>query len=235
MLVLLVGVASVTQSNNKELWFSSLFRIAGYGLLVISFLDILGSFFPLHFGDPNWELSLVRSLVGNLPVSLIGVILVFASETNLQVFRLLSTACLVVAALYLLLLPLCIASAVRIDRGTQRQVVAYTDQRLSQLQQVREQLTKATTAEDLTQLLVRLNPQGPTPNIPNPDAAKKQLLTNLNTAEKQLKSDIAAKQFDTRLNLFSQAFRLSLETVISAVIFFSLWRSTGRGGRRSKS
>jgi len=232
LLVLLLGVASVTQSNNKELWFSFLFRIAGYGLLVISFLDILASFFPLHVGDPNWEFALLRSLVGNLPGALIGVVFVFISETNFRVFKLLSRACLVVTVLYLLLVPLGISSALRIDQENQRQVIAFTNQRLLPLQQVREQLSRATTAQDITQLLERLNPQGPIPQINNPQQTKSQLLANLDQTEKKLRSDIAAKRSDTRLSLFEQAFRLNLEAVVSALIFFSLWRSTSRGLRR---
>ncbi|MBV9389737.1 MAG: HpsJ family protein [Chroococcidiopsidaceae cyanobacterium CP_BM_ER_R8_30] len=221
----------MTQSN-KELWFGSLFRIAGYGLLVISFLDIIASFFPTHLGNPNWEFALVKSLIGNFPGALIGVVLVFVSETNLRLFKLLSKACLVVTVLYLLLLPLGISSAVRINQDNQRQFVAFTNQRLLPLQQLREQLSKATTAQDLTQFLTRLNPQGPPPEITNPQATKKQLLAKLDTTENNLKTEIAAKQSDTRLNLFQQALRLNLEAIICALVFFALWRSTSRGSRR---
>jgi hypothetical protein len=222
----------VTQSNNKEWWFSSLFRIAGYGLLVLSFFDIIDTFFPPNFTDPAWELGVVRNLVERVPVPLIGVVLVFSSETNLRIFKLLSKACLVVAILYLLLVPLGITSALRIDQKNQQQFVSLINQRTVQIQQVRDLLSKATTAQDITQLLARLNPQGPVPQINNPQQAKSQLTANLNQAEKRAKSDIAAQLSSARLNLFEKTLKLMLEAVVSAIIFFSLWRSNSRAIRR---
>jgi len=222
----------VTQSNNKEWWFSSLFRIAGYGLLVLAFLDIIDTFFPPNFTDPGWEFGVVGNLVERVPVPLIGVILVFSSETNLGIFKLLSKICLVVAILYLLLVPLGITSALRIDQKNQQQSVGLNNQRTAQLQQVRDLLSRATTAQDIAQLLARLNPQGPVPQINNPQQAKSQLIANLDQAEKRSKAEIQARLSNTRLNLFEKALKLNLGAIVSAIVFFSLWRSNSKALRR---
>jgi len=221
----------MTQSNNKDWWFAPLFRIAGYGLLVLAFLDIVDSFIPPHFQDPLWEFEVVGNLVERVPVPLIGVVLVFSSETNIRVFRFLSTACLVVAVLYLLLVPLGISSAWRIDQQNEQKFSSLVSQRLAQVQQVREVLSRATTSQDLSQILSRLSPQSPPPQINNPAELKSQLISKLAQADKTVRAEVQAKQADTRNTLVEKGLKLNLGALVSSVIFFRIWRSNRRALR----
>ncbi len=203
---------------------SSLFRIAGYGLLVLAFFDIIDTFIPPKF-TPEWEFGVVGSLVERVPVPLLGVLLVFASETNLRIFKLLSRACVVVAALYILLIPLGLTSALVIDKKNQQQLNNINNQRSIQLQALREQLSKATTGQDIAQIIARLNPQAQIPQISNPQAIKTKLLEQLDQAQKKVKAETDSNHFDTRLALLEKSLKLNLGALVSSFVFFSFWRS----------
>lgn len=222
------GSSSVTQSNSNELWFTPLFRLVGYGLLILALFDIIDIFVPPRFTNPAWEFQTVGNLVERVPVPLLGLVLVFSSETSVRVFKFLSTACLVVAVLFLLLIPLGISSALRLDQASEQEISNLINQRSTQVQQLKDQLSKATTAQDIEQVLARLNPQGRPPQINNPQEVKSRLLANLDQADKSVKSQAEAKQANTRLVLIKNVLKSSLGAAVSSVVFFSLWRSNRR-------
>lgn len=213
---------------------SSLFRIAGYGLLVLAFFDIIDTFIPPKF-TPEWEFGVVGSLVERVPVPLLGVLLVFASETNLRIFKLLSRACVVVAALYILLIPLGLTSALVIDKKNQQQLNTINNQRSIQLQALREQLSKATTGQDIAQILARINPQAQIPQINNPEAIKTKLLKQLDQAQKKLKTETDSNHSDTRLALLEKSLKLNLGALVSSFVFFSFWRSNSKALKENRT
>ena len=136
----------MTQSNSNELWFGPLFRIAGYALLVLSVFDIIEIFVPLRFEDPVWEFQMARSLVERAPVPLLGLVLVLAGEKSKRIFKFLSWASLVVGVLFILLVPLGVSSSVRIDQQNQQQLTSQLNQQTTQIQQLRNVVSKATSA-----------------------------------------------------------------------------------------
>lgn len=214
----------MTQLNSNEWWFSSLFRLAGYGLLALSLFDIVDIFIPPRFTDPVWEFQMGRNLVESAPVSLLGLVLVLSSEKSFRFFKFLSGACLVVGVLFLLLLPLGVSCTWRLDQQNQLKLT----QQATQLQQLKDQVSKATTAEDLGNILTRLSPQGRPPEINNPQQIKSKLLSEIAQAEKKVNAQAEANIANTRLLLVKNALKWNLGALVCGVVFLSLWRSTSR-------
>ena len=212
--------------NSNELWFSPLFRIAGYGLLGLSLFDIIDIFVPPRFEDPVWEFQMLRSLVERAPVPLLGLVLVLAGEKSSRIFKFLSWASLVVGVLFVLLVPLGVSATVRIDQQNQQQLTSQLNKQTTQIQQLRNVLSKATTAQELSSILARLNPQRRPPQINDPQQIKSQLLSQAAQAEKRVKTQAEASRSSTRLELVKRAIKSLLGALVSGVVFLTIWRKT---------
>lgn len=209
----------MTQANEHESPFAPFFLSAGCALLALSLLDIVNIFVPLRFTDPAWEFQLVSSLVERSPVPLLGVMLVLVGVKNLRIFQFLSKACLVVGILFLLLLPLLISSVWRIQQQSNQQIVQQT----TGLQKLKNQLNQAKTDRDINNVLTRLNPQGNTPQIKNPQQVRNQILERIAVTQKRVEAQ-AANQRSINLNLFRNAFKSGFGALIVGIWFLTVWR-----------
>lgn len=218
------------QSNSNEAWFGPLFLIAGYALLALSLLDIIDIFVPPSFTNPAWEFQTASSLVERAPVPLLGLVLVLVGEKSFRIFKLLSRACLVVGLLFILLVPLVINSAWRIDRQNQQQLAQQT----SQIQQVKQQLSQAKTDQEISNVLTQLSPQAANaPQIRNPQQVKNQLLSRITASEQRLQAQ-QANQATSSLNLLQSAIKTGLGAIISGAVFLAIWRKTAKVIKMSK-
>ena len=225
------------QSDSNQEWFGPLFRLAGYCLLALSALDLLGLFIPLRFTDPTWEFQLVNQLVDRVPVPLLGLVLVLIGEQNFRIFKFLSWASLVAAVLFFLLIPLTISSAWRIQQQNDLQFSQRTSQiqqRTAQIQQLKTQLNQANTPEQITQVLRSLNPQNAPAQIKNPQEVKKQVLARIAQTEQVAQTE-AANQGNNSFALIKNAVRLVLGSLISGTIFLTIWGKTRNVIKASKS
>ena len=220
----------MTQSNSNQEWFGPLFRLAGYCLLALSLLDILAIFIPLGFTNPVWEFQLVNQLVERVPVPLLGLVLVLIGEQSFRIFKFLSSASLVVGVLFLLLIPLSISSALRIEQQNNSQL----SQKTTQIQQLKQELNAAKTPTQITQVLTRLNPQAATAKIADPQAVKRQVLEKLTQAE-QIGKQQAAQQANNSFSLLKNAVKLVLGSLVSGTVFLIVWRKTLKIIQASKS
>lgn len=222
----------MTQSNSNQEWFGPLFRLAGYTLLALSLLDVLGIFIPPRFLDPVWEFQLVNQLVERVPVPLLGLVLVLIGEQSFRIFKILSWASFIAGVLFVLLMPLAISSAWRVEQQNSFDSTQRTAQ-IQQIQQLKSQLNAAQTPTEISEALSRLNPQGTPLTIKNPQEAKKQLLARITQAEQATQAQ-AASRANNSFNLFKNAIKLVLGSLISAAVFFTIWSKTIKVIRANK-
>ncbi|OCR02357.1 hypothetical protein BCD67_20395 [Oscillatoriales cyanobacterium USR001] len=207
------------------------FRWIGYGLLVLSFFDIIATFTPPNFLNPVWELQTIGALVERVPVPLLGLALIFFGEeidrSNLEdlLLKFLSWLCVLLALLFLLMIPLGIVNTLKINNQNNQQISQQANQQLSQLKQVEERLTKG-TPEDLKNLATELTKLGVQTNTQNPEELKKQILSRIDPAKQQLETQSKAVQSNQRLVLLKNSVKWVLGALISSVLFFTIWKGT---------
>lgn len=211
----------MTQSNSEEFWFSPLLRIAGYVLLALSLLDIISIFIPPGFTNPAWEFQMASHLVERSPVPLIGLVFLLIGEKNFKIFKFLSRAALVAGILYLVLLPLIVSSAWRIQEGGTRQIA----QQSVQLQSIKQQLSQAQTDREITDTLSRLNLRINAPKSQSPQQLKKQILAGITNSEQKFQAQ-AAKDAGNSLSLIKNVIKTGLGTLIAGAFFLMVWRGT---------
>ena len=181
--------------------------------------------------DPVWEFESLGAIVERVPLPLLALVLVFYGEANfrakweLTVLKLLSRACIVVGVLFLLLIPLCISNAVRINNINNDRVDTQITQQVSPLQRIEEQLGKATT-NDLESLLARINAQGGSPDIKNSQELKSRLSTEISKSERTLKAQAEATRKTRRLALIKSSVKWCIGALIAGDLFIRIWQAT---------
>lgn len=206
-------------------------RWVGYGLLILSLLDIIATFTPPNFLNPVWELQTIGSLVERVPVPLLGLALIFFGEEydryDLEdlILKFLSWLCILMSLFFLLMIPLGIVNTVKINNQNSQQITQQANQQLSQLKQVEDRLNKG-TPEDLKNLASELTRLGVQTNTENPNELKKQILSRINPAREQLENQSKTVQSSQRLVLLKNSVKWVLGALISSVLFFTLWKGT---------
>jgi hypothetical protein len=221
----------VQSSNNNNLWSVSTCRIAGYGLLAIAFFNLVDAFIPAYFADPNWKLSTVNTLIERMPVALVGAVLIFFGGADYRgrweklLLKGLSWATVVVGILFLMLVPLVVSAAMEIDTQRTIQINAQYSQQMTQIEQVQAQLDQATPAQ-MSALVEAVKKQTSTQTISNAEDLKRQVAIDAEQARKTALANSKAEQVTQRLTLRKSVIKWSLSALVSAFLFFFIWRTT---------
>ncbi|MGB7709351.1 MAG: HpsJ family protein [Microcoleus sp.] len=206
-------------------------RWVGYGLLILSLLDTISVLTPANFGNRLWELQTIGALVERIPVPLLAMALIFFGEDYDRrrfediFLKILSWVCLLLALIFILMLPLGIFGTISVNNQNNQQITTQANQQLAQLKQVEERLKKG-TPEDLNNLASELTRLGVQADTKNPQELKNQILSRITPAKERLQTQSAAVQSNQRLALFKNAVKWLLGALISAVLFFMMWRGT---------
>lgn len=206
-------------------------RWIGYGLLILSLLDTIAVLIPANFGNRVWELQTIGAVVERVPVPLLAMALIFFGEgydrRRLEdiFLKVLSWVCLVLALVFLLMLPLGIFGTIFVNNQNDKQITTQANQQLVQLQQVEERLNKG-SPEDLKNLAGELTRLGVQADTNNPQELKTQILARITPAKERLQAQSTAVQSNQRLGLLKNAVKWLLGALISSVLFFTIWRGT---------
>lgn len=206
-------------------------RWVGYGLLILSLLDTIALLTPANFGNRLWELQTIGGIVERVPVPLLALALIFFGEgydrRRLEdiFLKILSWICLLLALTFMLMLPLGIFGTIYVNNQNNQQITTQANQQLAQLQQVEERLNKG-SPEDLKNLAGELTRLGVQADTQNPQELKTQILSRITPAKERLQAQSATVQSNQRLALLKNAVKWLLGALISAVLFFMMWRGT---------
>lgn len=213
----------------------NLWRFLGYGMLLLAFLDLIDIFVPASFMNPNWEFQTMGRLVNQVGIPLIGLLFIFSGKLakrarwELGVLALLSRLTLLVALLYMLLIPLGVVNTIRLYNSNLEQIKTGYEQRLSQANRFEQELNK-TSPTDIGNLIKN---QGGSLNGRNPEDVKNQIISELNQAKQQLKTQKETNQSSVSLNLLKNSLRWNIGALISAVLFILIWKETRWARKKS--
>lgn len=219
-----------TSSNPQRTLLMS--RRIGYSLLALCFVDLLYVLIPPEFTNPVWEYQTAGDLIKLVPVPLLALMLIFYGETllrsNLERFalRILSWLTLAIGIVLLLLIPLVVTDATRINRFNNNQINTQASQQTVQLDETKRQLEQA-TPEQLQTLVPVPDQSGNLPDLPTtPEQAKTQILTNIDRAREQAQAQAEEARNNIRRNLFKNTIKLTLESFVAGFSFVYIWIKT---------
>lgn len=140
-------------SPSKDQWLSTfILRLVGYGLLLLTLVDMLVILLPLQLLDPAWELETMGRLVERSPVPLIGLALVasggsrFRQSLDRFCFKAVPAVAIGIGLIYCLMIPLGISDSLRLSK--QHQTASATLSRQgTDIQNLERRLSEAPASE----------------------------------------------------------------------------------------
>lgn len=229
----------MAQSPINNSWTISFCRLAGYGLLAIALINWIDAFIPFYLSDSTWRYNTVGILIERMPVVLVGFVLVFLggaehrSRWDKLILKGLSWSALGIGIIFLLIIPLLFQSAMKIDNQSSGQINAQYRQQIRQVDQIEQQLANASEAQ-LNSFIAALKVQNQTLDITDPSALRQRVASESTKARKIALSNKESQETAQRLNLRKTVLKWNLSALVSAFLFFSIWRMTNWARRSNK-
>lgn len=204
-----------------------LFRVVGYGLLLLTLFDVVVAFIPPQLSNPGWQFQTAGGFVERSAVPLIGFILVFyqnqesRKKRELLILKLLSWFALVAGVFYFALVVVFFITPPALNDRSQAQVSAQFDPRITQAQQIQAQVGKAEPAQ-----IEALMKNNRVPAGTDPQAFKAKVMKEAATAEENFKAQAAITNNGQRLALFKNAIKWGLGAMVTGVLFIRIWAGT---------
>ncbi|MBE9007794.1 hypothetical protein IQ259_22700 [Fortiea sp. LEGE XX443] len=206
----------------------AILRVLGYGLLLLALFDVVATFIPPNFMNPVWEFQTFGAIVERIPVTLIGLVLVFYGELHARAklefltLRLLSWISLLLAIVFILLIPVGVSNTIRLSKQSYTQINNLSQQQISQAEQVEQRLSQAKPE----QIESFLKSQGRSLDANNPQELKEKVLSEVSQAKEKIKLQAKANQSSQRLNLLKSSVKWNLGAFVTAALFFIIWKTT---------
>lgn len=210
-----------------------LVHMLGYGILLLLLVDAIVILFPFRLNS-TWQFEAFGQCIERVPVLFLGLVLVFFGEDNPRaryegpIVKLLSWFTLILAILLYLMIPLGIFNTIKIDQTNELNANLAFSQRVAQINQVKSQVERATSAEDLNKLAAFLRGGGSSSNLSDPDISqtRQQLFEILKNREQLFIADRDRNVSLQHRTLLKQSFKWNLGAFISGTILFLTWIST---------
>jgi hypothetical protein len=204
-----------------------LFRLAGYGLLILTLFDVASAFIWVPLNDRAWQFQTAGIFVEKSVVPLIGFVMAFYGNDEARkkreqlVLRLLSWISLLTGVFYLVLLVILFINVPGLSDSGQEQINAQYTPEITRLQQLQSQVEKAPTTQ--IEAFMKSNKSV---NITDPNVFKSKLLQDAATAEKNLQARATITKNNQRQGLIKNAVKWGLGALVSAVLFIRIWAAT---------
>lgn len=218
-------------TKSSTLWTLALIRVIGYVFLALFLFDFVDTLIPLRLTNPNWEFQTFGALVEKVPILFLAYAMIYLGRNfgrkRLEQFLLsmLTWLALILALVYLLMIPLGLINTNRLLTLNNQQVLQL-DIQLAQVKKAQNKLKTTNTQSELQQILSRdLGNTRPLPKLQNPQevtAFKNQLTKVISDGEAKLQAQIQSLK-EIRLGLIKKSVKWNLGSLISAALLFYIW------------
>jgi cell division protein FtsB len=216
------------KSQSETPWSVAVFRLIGYGLLLLALLDLLTTLLPLRLMNPLWQFETMGAIVERVAVPLLGLVLVFFGEEKFRssfeqkFLKLLRWLCLLVGVLFFLLVPLGVVSTLQVKAVNDTQMNQQYSQQKARVERVEKQLNQIKD-QDLENFI---KSQGRTLDGQSPQQARVQFLAKINKDKNQLENQFKQAKSNRRLTLLKNSAKWNLGSLVAGVLFIYIWLLT---------
>ena len=223
----------MNQFRSQQVFSLAVIRLVGYGLFLMAVIDFINLIIPLQIMNPAWELQTSGALVERIPVTLLGIALIYYGEGNNRVpiekitLKWLSWLCLILGIIFLLLIPLSISNSIRFYHSQNAKITLQINQRVEPMNKFKNRLKSADSLEQIKNTLQLQSRRRI--NIPphvDADNLKSNLLDNINKQEKTLQTKAKKMRSKKVYNIIKNCIKWNLGSLISACVFLFIWKNT---------
>jgi hypothetical protein len=219
--------------ENRYLFSSKILRLVGYGLLLMALVDVVFLLIPPQFMNPVWEFKTMGAIVERIPVTLLGIVLIYYGERNARtpiesfLLKWLSWLSLVIAILLFLMIPWNITNSYRIYYSYKAEVNEKVVKQIDRVETFKSQLKSARTLEQISAILQQqAEAKISIPDSVNTRKLKQDILTDLDKNQNGLRSQAQSLNSSQRFSLLKDCLKWNLGAIIAALLFLMIWQST---------
>ncbi|MDJ0688917.1 MAG: HpsJ family protein [Xenococcaceae cyanobacterium MO_188.B32] len=223
----------MNQFRSQQVFSLSVIRLVGYGLFLMAVIDFVSLTIPPQLMNPAWELQTTGALVERIPVTLLGIALIYYGERNDRtpieqlLLKWLSWLCLILAIAFFLLIPLNISNSIRVYHGQNAKVNLQIAQKIDPINEFKQQLRSAKSPEQIKNILqIKASTKINIPDSVDTKSLKKNLLDNITKQENFLRSQAKNTRSKRANKLIKNCLKWNLGMLISACIFLFIWKNT---------
>lgn len=220
-------------TQDRQVFSSGILRLVGYGLLIMALVDILFLLIPPQLMNPLWEFQTMGAIVERIPVTLLGIVLVYYGERSDRapverfILKWLSWLSLAAAILLFLMIPLSITDSFRIyyqqNAGVNAQIVSQIDT----IQAFKDELNTANSVAEIKVILQKqANQKVNIPQSVNTQKLKTDIFKSLEENQANLRNQVQSFRDQKRSNLLKNCLKWNLGAIIASILFFLIWKST---------
>ncbi|GAB4534764.1 MAG: hypothetical protein Tsb0014_21180 [Pleurocapsa sp.] len=220
-------------SQERQIFSSGIFRIVGYGLLIMFAIDFVFLLIPLQLMNPVWEFQTMGAIIERIPVALLGMVLVYYGERDYRapiekfILKWLSWLCLAIAIFLILIIPLSITNSSRIYYQHNAQLNYQIVGQIERLQDFQNRLETANSSEDIETIIAKNSKQSVTiPESLDIKQLKLDIVQNLQENQDNLRNKAQLLRSQKRSTLLKDCIKWNLGALIAACLFFMLWKAT---------
>lgn len=224
---------TILQDRDKQIFSSGILRLVGYGLLLMALVDHFFLLIPPQLMNPLWEFQTMGAIVERIPVTLLGMVLVYYGERSdrapieAKILKVLSWASLFAAVVLMLMIPLNISNSFRIYNHHNASANAQFVTQKDNIQQFKEQLEAASSKDEIGVLLQQqARQQVNIPDSINTEKLKADIIANLQSNQDSITNQAEAFRAQKKSLLFKKCLKWNLGALIASILFFMIWRST---------
>ena len=223
----------MNQFRSQQVFSLSVIRLVGYGLFLMAVIDFLNLIIPPQIMNPAWELQTTGALVERIPVTLLGIALIYYGERNERVpiekliLKWLSWLCLILGIVFILLIPLSISNSVRFYHGQNAKITFQINQRVEPMNKFRNKLKSANSLEQIKNTLqLKSRQRINIPNYVDAESLKLNLIKDINKREENLQLRAKKMRSQRVYKIVKNCVKWNLGLLISACIFLFIWKNT---------
>jgi hypothetical protein len=223
----------MTRSPNQQLFSLSLIRLVGYGLLILTLVEVVFIVFPPHLMNPTWELQTIGSFIERIPVPLLGIAFIYYGEKFYRapieffLLKFLSWLSLFLAIAFFLMIPLNISNSIRIDYANNAKINSQIVSSIDKIKEFREQINQANSPEQIVDIVQKqTSSSGNLATNVDTEKLKNNLLQELESTEKNLRNQSEQTRSQQRMVLIKNSIKWNLGAAISSCLFFFIWKDT---------
>ena len=225
---------TILQDRDRQIFSLGILRLVGYGLLLMALVDLFFLLVPPQLMNPLWEFQTIGAIVERIPVTLLALVLIYCGERSdrapveAKILKILSWFCLLAAVALILVIPLNISNSFRIYNRHNASANAQFVTQKDSIQQFKEQLEGASSKAEIGAILQQQAQQKVNiPDSANTQKLKTDIIANLQSNQDNITDQVEAFRAQKKTLLLKKCLRWNIGALISAVLFFIIWRSTG--------
>ena len=225
---------TILQEKERLIFSSGILRLVGYGLLLMAIVDIFFLVIPPQLMNPVWEFETMGTIIERVPVTLLGIVLIYYGEKSDRapienlLLKVISWLSLIAAILLILMIPLSINNGFRIYHQQNAEVNAKFAYQKDTIATYKEQLESANSKAEIQNILQQQAKQKiEIPNSVNSQKLKTDILQKLERDKKTIDNQVNSFKAQKRTTILKKCLRWNLGGLISSILFFLIWKSTG--------